>query len=260
LADQGVDIIIVGASEIAEPLADLTEEYSDIFWYCNCGAGYPELPGLAQSLDVGTEVGYTTGYAAGLVLQERGDTAAAMLGCCDLNFEKEFLLSFEMGVKAVDSAFTVAYVPTGDFPYDFNSVANATEAFNNVVADGVGVVLPYLGGAHEPVVQLANDAGIAMSSAGASNVCDRNDGLSWDIAARFDGGDYVLAVFPEIFSGNLTEGQTKVFHVGVDPEPGGLICDATEAQQAAMDAAYAEVASGALNGEFGAIQGAAYGG
>ena len=51
-----VDIVIVGASEIAEPLGDLTEEYADVFWYCNCGAGFPETPGLAQSLDDGSEI------------------------------------------------------------------------------------------------------------------------------------------------------------------------------------------------------------
>ena len=260
LADQGVDIIIVGASEIAEPLPELTEEYSDIFWYCNCGAGFPELPGLAQSLDDGSEVGYTAGYASGLILQERGDSIAAMLGCCDLNFEKEFLLSFEMGLQAVDPSLTVTYVPTGDYPYDFNNVPNATEAFNNVVADGAGVVLPYLGGAHEPVVQLANEAGIAVLSAGASNVCTRSGDLSWDVAVRFDGGDYVAAIFPQIFAGEVTEGQTKVFRVGIDPEPGALICNASADQQAAMDAMYADVATGVYAGDFGAIKGAAYGG
>ena len=259
LADQGVDIIIVGASEIAEPLPDLTEEYSDIFWYCNCGAGYATLPGLAQSVDDGAEVGYTTGYAAGLLLQENGGTTAAMLGCCDLNFEKEFLLSFTMGIQDVNESFEVSYYPTGDFPYDFNSVPNATEAFNTALGDGVGFVLPYLGGAHEPVVQLANESGIPVSSAGASDVCARDD-LDYAIASRFDGGDYIRAIFPQILNGQVKEGDTKVFKVGVDPEPGGLICDPTDEQQQAMDDIYANVASGMYAGDFGAIKGQAYGG
>ena len=46
LAQQGVDVIIVGASEIAEPLPQLIAQYPDIFWYCNCGAGFPPNPGL----------------------------------------------------------------------------------------------------------------------------------------------------------------------------------------------------------------------
>ena len=44
LARQNVDVIIVGAGEIAEPLPDLIAKYPDIFWYCNCGAGFPEQP------------------------------------------------------------------------------------------------------------------------------------------------------------------------------------------------------------------------
>jgi ABC-type branched-subunit amino acid transport system substrate-binding protein/ABC-type proline/glycine betaine transport system substrate-binding protein/basic membrane lipoprotein Med (substrate-binding protein (PBP1-ABC) superfamily) len=260
LADQGVDIIIVGASEIAEPLTDLTEEYPDIFWYCNCGAGFPEMPGLAQSLDDGSEVGFTAGYAAGLLLEGTGSSTAAMLGCCDLNFENEFLLSFEMGIKAVSADNSVTYVPTGDYPYDFDNVPNASEAFNNVVADGAGVVLPYLGGAHEAVVQLSNESGVPVLSAGASDVCTRSGDLTWDVAVRFDGGDYVAAIFPLIFSGAVQEGQTKVFKVGIDPEPGALICNATDSQQAAMDSMYADVASGMYAGDFGAIKGQAYGG
>ena len=48
LAEQGVDIMFVGASEIAEPLPDLTEQYPEIFWYCNCGAGFAELPAASE--------------------------------------------------------------------------------------------------------------------------------------------------------------------------------------------------------------------
>ena len=151
-------------------------------------------------------------------------------------------------------------MPTGAYPYDFDNVPNATEAFNNAVATGVGGVYPYLGGAHEPVVQLANESGVAALSAGASDVCTREGDVSWDIAVRFDGGDYVAAVFPQIFDGRVAEGDTKMFRVGVDPEPGAVICNATAEQQAAMDAVYAEIASGAFAGEFGAIKGAAYGG
>ena len=67
LAQQAVDVIIVGASEIAEPLPQLIAEYPDIYWYCNCGAGFPENPGLAQSTDDGAEISYTAGYATGLL-------------------------------------------------------------------------------------------------------------------------------------------------------------------------------------------------
>jgi hypothetical protein len=77
---------------------------------------------------------------------------------------------------------------------------------------------------------------------------------------RFDGGDYVAAIFPLIFSGAVKEGQTKVFKVGIDPEPGAVICNPTDAQQQAMDDMYADVASAMYAGDFGAIKGQAYGG
>ena len=80
LAQQGVDILMVGASEIAEPLPDLTEQFPDIFWYCNCGAGFQELPGLAQATDWGAAIHYSAGVAMAAVLQEQGSTSAVFLG------------------------------------------------------------------------------------------------------------------------------------------------------------------------------------
>ena len=72
LAQQGVDVIIVGASEIAEPLPDLISKYPDVFWYCNCGAGFPPNPGLSQSTDDGSEISYTAGYATGSEAEGEG--------------------------------------------------------------------------------------------------------------------------------------------------------------------------------------------
>ncbi len=255
-----VDIVIVGASEIAEPLGDLTEEFSDVYWYCNCGAGFPETPGLAQSLDDGAEIGYTTGVATALLMEGGESTDVAFLGCCELGFETEFLLAFELGLTDTNPDLSVTYVPTGDFPFDFDNVANATEALNNAVEGGAGAVVPYLGGALRPVVEAANEAGIITMSAGASNVCEPEEELDFDIAARFDGGDYVAAIFPLILSGDVAEGEIKTFKVGIDPEPGALICDATPEQQAVMDDVYAQIAAGDFAEAFGAIKGEAYGG
>lgn len=254
-----VDIVIVGASEIAEPLGDLTEQFADVFWYCNCGAGFPETPGLAQSLDDGSEVAYTAGVATALLMEGGSSTNVVMIGCCELGFENEFRLAFELGLTNTDSNLTLTYVPSGDFPFDFDNVANATEALNNAVDGGAGAVVPYLGGAHRPVVEAANGAGLITMSAGDSSVCGPDEELDYSIAVRFDGGDYVSAIFPQILSGEVKEGEIKVFRVGVDPEPGAVICDATPEQQAAMDEVYAQIANGDFAAEFGAIKGEAYG-
>ena len=242
LAQQAVDVIIVGASEIAEPLPQLIADYPDIYWYCNCGAGFPENPGLAQSTDDGAEISYTAGYATGLLMQERGGDAASIIGCCDLGFEKQAYLAFDLGLKAVDEAFTMTYVPTGDFPFDFDNTANATAALQTAVDEGADAVYPYLGGAHRPVVQAANEAGLITMSAGSSTVCGPDEELDYDIMVKFDGGDYVRAVMAEIVDGTFNEGDTRQFRVGIDPEPGAVICEPTPEQQAAMDEVYAQIA------------------
>ena len=261
LAQQPVDILIVGASEIAEPMPDLAEQYSDIFWYCNCGAGFPESEFYLQSQDNGAGIAYTAGVATGLALRDSGGDSVAFLGCCDLPFEVEHYLAYELGLKSVDESFTMTYVPTGDFPFDFDNIQNASAAFENAVAEGADAIYPYLGGAHEPVVQLANEAGLIVLSAGASDVCTREGDLTWDIAVRFDGGDYVREIFPQILDGSANEGDIIVYSPGEEPDvAGAVICAATPEQQSEMDAAYALVASGDLDGDFGAIAGEAYGG
>jgi basic membrane protein A len=258
LAQQGVDVIIVGASEIAEPLPDLIAKYPDIFWYCNCGAGFPANPGLSQSVDRGSEIGYTAGYATGLKLKEKGGDSVVIIGCCDLGFEKQAVASFDLGLKAVDPSYAQTYVATGDFPFDFDNTANATAALQTALDNGVDAVYPYLGGALKPVVQAANTAGIITMSAGSSKVCDPGTDLKYDIAVKFDGGDYVKAVMKEIVAGTFKEGDIKTFKVGVDPEPGAVICNATPDQQAAMDAVYKDIADGKFTDQFNQIDATAF--
>ena len=161
LAQQGVDVIIVGASEIAEPLpAADPAKYPDIFWYCNCGAGFPDEPGSRPEHRRRRARSATPpAMPPGLQLKEKGGDSASFIGCCDLGFEKQAYMAFELGLKAVDPSYTKTYVPTGDFPFDFDNTANATAALQTAIDNGADAVYPYLGGAHRPVVQAANEAG-----------------------------------------------------------------------------------------------------
>jgi basic membrane protein A len=261
LAQQPVDIMVVGASEIAEPMPDLAEKYSDLFWYCNCGAGFPESEFYLQSNDNGAGIAYTAGVATGIMLRDSDGDAITMIGCCDLGFEIQHYLSFQLGLEAVDPALKFTYVQSGDFPFDFDNIQNATAAYETAVAEGADAIYPYLGGAHEPLVGLANDGGQIVLSAGASDVCTREGDLKWDIAVRFDGGDYVRDIFPRILSGEATEGMVITYSPGEEPDlTGAVICEATDEQTAEMDEAYALVASGDLDAQFGEIAAEAFGG
>ena len=261
LAQQGVDLMFVGASEIAEPLGDLTEAFPDIFWYCNCGAGFEELPGLAQATDWGAAIHYTGGVAIGQALVENGGNKAVFLGCCDLNFEVEALEATRAGMASVDPSFTLDYVATGDFPFDFANSGNATAAFATAVADGATVAYAYLDGALEPVAQAATEAGIGVFAAGPADVCSRDDGIAWTGSIVFDGGVYAAEGVNRIVDGTLTEGTTYQFPTqpGLN---GGILCDGSGDANAAIDGAFGLLASfdEDLMGQLGAISGAAYAG
>jgi basic membrane protein A len=233
LAEQDVDVIAVGSSVVGEPLPLLIEDYPDIFWYCNCGSGYPTTEGLSISLDRGAELWISGGYASGLLMQRDGGTTAVFLGCCDLSFEKESFAAFVHGLQLVDPAFTATYVPTGSFPFDFNNTLGATEAFNTALDEGVSLVVAFLGGAHEPVVHLANDAGVIVMSTGSSRGCERTD-LDYDFEVKYSTGDYFDAVFRDVLAGVDMEGTARAFRVGVDEQVGAEFCDGVSAELVAL--------------------------
>ena len=259
LVAQGVDIVAIGSGELSDAVPDMIAKYPDLIWYCNCGAGYPQTEGLITSRDDGAQIEYAAGYATGLLLQERGGDTAYMIGCCDLGFEVETELAFRLGLRDVDPSYDVIYTPSGNFPFDFDNVAGATEAFNVALDAGMDAVYPYLGGAHEPLVQLANQHDVIVMSAGPSNVCERTD-LHWDMAVLFSAGDFARAIFSGIVDGTIEEGTVKFFEVGVDPEVGSKICGPTAEQEEALTQAQLAVAEGYCAEEFGLIQAIAYGG
>lgn len=254
LAKQDPDILVVGASEIGKPLPDLAKKYSKIFWYCNCGAGQQPNPDYAQSQDDASEINYTAGYATGLLLKDKKKNSAAFIGNTDANgFEVESFDAFNLGLQAVDPTYKATYFGTGSF----DDVQKATEAYNVAKGNGIGAVYPFLGGAHEPIVKLANKDKIITMSAGKSDACERKD-IRYEIAVRFDGGDYLDTIFKEMLTGAYKEGAIRTFHVGKDPQPGAKICKPTSDQTKALDAASADVASGKLDAKFFEIKKKAY--
>ncbi|MEE8330969.1 MAG: hypothetical protein V3R84_04285 [Acidimicrobiia bacterium] len=226
---QNPDIVALVSSVLADGNEDIFLEHEEIFWYCNCGSGYQDVPGLLRSTDSGGELSISGGYATGLLMQEAGGDSAVFIGCCDLGFEVEWFNAWVLGIQQVDVSFTATYVPTGTFPFDFANTAGATEAYNTAVAAGADAIYPFLDGAHEAIVQLANEDGLIVMTAGQSNGCERDD-VDYSLEIKFDAGDYIADIFDEILSGALEEGGARKFTVGVDPQVGGELCNATAEQ------------------------------
>ena len=255
---QGADIIAIGSSNLADGNEDLFLEHDEIFWYCNCGSGYQDTPGLLRSADSGAELNISAGYATGLLLQDRGADRAVFLGCCDLNFEVESFTAFEFGLQLVDESFEATYVPTGNFAFDFENTAGATEAYNTAVDEGIAAVYPFLGGAHEPIVRLANADGLIVMTAGSSQGCERDD-LTYDLEVMFDAGDYLAPIFDEILIGTAEEGGARRFTVGIDPEVGASLCNPTADQEQALADLNARIGAGEFNDKIYEILSEAYG-
>ena len=73
-------------------------------------------------------------------------------------------------------------------------------------------------------------------SAGSSKVCEPTEELHYDIAVKFDGGDYVNAVMKEIVAGTFNEGDTKHVQGRRRSRAGcGHLQRRRPTQQAAMD-------------------------
>ena len=257
LVAQGVDVVAIGSRELSNAVPGIVARYPDVFWYCNCGPGYGQTPGLALSSNDSVQIQYVAGYATGLLLKARGGDLAAMIGCCGVSFEVETELAFRLGLRDVDPSYGLTYYPTGDFLGDFDNVNGATEAFNVALEAGMDAVYPFLGSAYRPLVQLANANDVIVMSTGDPGVCERTD-LHWDIAVMSDERDFARAIFPGILSGDIKEGAIKVFTVGRDPEVGAKICDPTFEQERLLNLAHANVFRGHCLEEFAIVRDIAY--
>ena len=153
------------------------------------------------------------------------------------------------------------YVGTGDFQFDFDNAGNATAALTNAIANGATLAYAYLGGALDPVGQLATDEGVAVFAAGPADICERDDGIEWTGSIVFDGGLYAEEAIRLIIAGELTEGTTYQF-----PTEQGLngaeLCDGSAEAEAAVAEAFGLLAAydEDLMAELGGISGEAYSG
>ena len=240
LARQGIDFLAVGATELQDGLDAIacTEEFGHIAMYISATLAV-ESECYGQSSDDYFQIYWVTGVAMAQLLERTGGAKAGFIGGPELAFSTNAHRSLEAGLKSVIPDAELVVTHTGDF----NDAALGIEAARAMLDQDVGVIHTFLGGAMFPTGGfVASEGGMALSA--STNTCF--PGSPFVGSALFPPGDYLVANLRDFANGEYREGVIREFVVGIDPEVGVVMCDATPEEQAAIDEVVAMIGSGEL--------------
>ena len=219
-------MITVGAGEIADPLAELTAKCTRSSGTATAAPGIPQQPNLIQSGDDGSEISYSAGVATGLLMKAKGGDQGGDDRQQQLQLREGGVQGLPARPRPVDPSYEWTYVATGSF----NDAAAATEAFNNLKAQGVGGDLPVPRRGPRGGRQAGQREQHHHDERRLANACERTD-LKYDIAVKLNTADYLSRrSSQEMQAGSSKRGKTRVFHVGVDPQRRCQICKPTAEQ------------------------------
>ena len=240
LARQGIDFLAVGATELQDGLDAIacTEEFGSIAMYISATLAI-ESECYGQSSDDYFQIYWATGVAMAQLLERTGGAKAGFIGGPELAFSTNAHRSLEAGLKSVIPDAELVVTHTGDF----NDAALGIEAARAMLDQDVGVIHTFLGGAMFPTGGfVASGGGMALSA--STNTCF--PGSPFVGSALFPPGEYLVANLRDFANGEYREGVIREFVVGIDPEVGVVMCDATPEEQAAIDEVVAMIGSGEL--------------
>lgn len=240
LARQGIDFLAVGATELQDGLDAIacTEEFGTIAMYISATLAV-ESECYGQSSDDYFQIYWATGVAMAQLLERTGGTKAGFIGGPELAFSTNAHRSLEAGLKSIIPEAELVVTHTGDF----NDAALGIEAARAMLDQEVGVIHAFLGGAMFPTGGfVASEGGMALSA--STNTCF--PGSPFVGSALFPPGEYLVANLRDFANGEYREGVIREFVVGIDPEVGVVLCDATPEEQAAIDEVVAMIGSGEL--------------
>ena len=239
---QGADIVVFGASELAEAFYTVVEdpELQCVAFFMNGSQGIPQNAYFFQSNNDDQEASYLAGAYAALRTMREGESARiAFIAGGEFDFAINAGVAVRLGAEAVDPDAEVTMVFTGDF----DDPALAIEAGRAQVAAGANVLYSYLGGAEQALLELGVELDVFTINSGKPR-CD-DPGIE-TIAVAFDQpGMWLQGVLPLFRDGQYTHGQSKYYKAGVD-YPGVVMCDATPEEEAAIDEIAQQIGDGTL--------------
>jgi basic membrane protein A and related proteins len=238
---QHVDMVAVAASELKDAIPVASEPgCKDTVWYVAGGQGVTQTNYFVQSQDDATESGYSSGVAAGELMKSANSHKAGFVTGPQADFAVTFAKAFKAGIVSVvpDASLLVTY--TGDF----NDSAKGVEAAKAQIAQGIGIIYPYLGGSTFAVAAEAQKTNIPVLTPGTDNCTVPSPKFA--VSVIFSPGDYFAAALGPFKAGNLKVGVARIWHMGKDPVPHTKICSPTGDQQTQVDSVEKQIGAGTI--------------
>lgn len=219
LCRQGVDMVALAANELADAIPASEEDVcADTIWYVPSSGNVRATSRTVVSQDDPHESLLAAGYALGLLMQTSGATTAGFVTGPEADFSTLAAQAFTAGIRELVPGANVVTTFTGDF----DDSGLAVEATRAQIAQGIGGLYPYLGGATDAAAQVGFDAHIPVLTPGTDR-CGEN---TFAISVIFDPGEYFAAALQDFADGKLRPGTTREWHLGVDDVPTVTFCDA----------------------------------
>jgi basic membrane protein A len=243
LCRQGVDMVALAASELADAIPASEEDVcADTAWYVPSSAGSIEVSDrITLSADFINESLLAAGYAMGLLMEDSGATKAGFVTGPEADFSIAAAAAYQAGIRELIPDAEVISTYTGDF----NDSALAVEATTAQLNQGVASLYPYLGGATDAAAQVAFDADIPVATPGTDR-CSEN---TFAVSVVFDPGEYFGAALQDFADGKLAMGAVREWHLGLDPVPTVILCNATAEQEKKLTEFITSVGDGTIDAD-----------
>ncbi|GAA2908012.1 hypothetical protein GCM10010517_74460 [Streptosporangium fragile] len=242
LCQQKVDMVALGASELRDAIPASEEPVcGNTAWYVPSSDNIQQTPKIVLSTDEADQSMLAAGYAAGLLMKDKGETKAGFVTGPEVDFTTTAAKAFKAGIRLVVPEATLTTTYSGDL----NDSAKAKEATQAQISQGVKVIYPYLGGATDASAELANANGVATLTPGTDRCASTKP--TFDISVLFSPGDYFKAALEEFAAAKLQLGTEKVWKLGVDPFPTVKLCNGTPEQNKQLETFIADVGSGKID-------------
>jgi basic membrane protein A len=246
LLAQGVDIFALGGGDLLYPqLREVAAEpaYENVAFVVTGAQDRTPDANVTSMTDNNDDISFSAGVAAAIALQERGETKAGIIG---FDGSDPFVVAtnaMRAGLLSVlpDAELVVSTV--GPNPDD---VAASTEAARQMIAQGVGVIYPFLGAGSNAVIEESNAAGVDVFATAADRCAE--DGIDVFASIRFTPGTYFRTSLEQFAAGEFVSGIIYEAQLGKEAV-GAILCDPTPEQQDQIDAVYEAIQSGEIDPE-----------